>query len=106
MNASRASAGSGPGAGNRSQLGDASMRVCSNRHDGDASVARNYTGITWVACQNSDLLGAARSDDGTEMSVGYRHLGAFPDRRGSVGSGRVEDHVRDPQAVGEGPRGC
>lgn len=80
------------------------MRAWSNRHDGDASVARDYTSITWVACQNGDLLGTVQSDDGTEMGIGYRRLGTFSNRRGSVGLSRVEDHVRDPQAVGEGPR--
>lgn len=82
------------------------MRACSNRHDGDVSVARNHTSIPWVACQNGDLLGTARSDDGTEMSVGYRRLGTLSDRRSSVGLSRVENHVHNPQAVGEGPRDC
>ncbi len=39
-------------------------------------------------------------------NAGYRRLGTFSDRRGSVGLSRVEDHVRNPQAVGEGPRDC
>lgn len=81
-------------------------RAPSNRNDGDASVAGNYTGITRVACENGDLLRTGRSDDGTEMSIRYRRLGTLSYRRGSVGPSRVQDHVRDPQTVGEGPRNC
>ncbi len=82
------------------------MRACSNRHDGDVSVARNGTSITGIARQNGDPVGIARSNNGTEMRVGYRRLRTFSDRRCGVCLSRVEDRVRNPQAVGEGPRNC
>jgi hypothetical protein len=75
----------------------------SNGDCGDTSPAGNHASIARVACQNGDLLGTGRSDDGTEMSIGYRRLGVFSDRRGSVALSRVQGHVGNPQAVGEGP---
>ncbi len=65
-------------------------RKCSDRHDGDRSVACDDTSVPCVACNHGDVPDAAGSDDGTEVRVSCRRRAAFSGRRCEVGLSGVE----------------